>query len=138
MATTARAFLKPLRFRFTEPADIKKYGRSWHVYDESDWARRPARELTQYEAEIGIPLADVMTGVRQSSAFGDMAATWLALKLEGRDIPFEDYNPIVMTIDWEVRPEEDEVGKEEGSALASESGTEQTDTVSLPIMPPTE
>jgi len=117
------SLLRPLRFRFTHAADIQEYGDDWHVYNEAEWTALPARELMRYEIEIGIPLVDVMDGVRKSSAFGDLAASWLALKLEGSALRFSDYNPHVMMIEWERVPQDETEPEDvsEGKAPAPES-----------------
>jgi hypothetical protein len=153
------ALLQPLRVRFTDPQDVELYGDRWWVYDERTFTRLPARTLMAYETEIGAPLADMMTGVRASSAWGDMTAVWVALKLAlGDDAPaYAEFNPITMMIEWEPVPAEDlEPGKDETPAASLEPGgratdapsgpvqvldaplqppTSPTDTVSLPIMP---
>ena len=114
------SLLKPLQFRFTDPQDIADYGDRWWTYDESAIIGHRARALMLLEQEIGVPIANVMDGVRASSVFGDMAGTWIALKLDpefGDKAPdFEDYDPIVMAIKWRPLPTEDlEPGKEEAS-----------------------
>lgn len=157
------SLLKPLRFRFTNETDSGTYGNAWHVYDEAALTALPARTLMSYEQMIGVPIADVMNGVRQSSAFGDMAGSWLALVIDGSDPgPFGDYNPIVMQIEWEPVPAEDlEPGKEgtapavqpepvsapptttemaasdvdPGPVVSDSPGTLPTDTVSLQSLP---
>lgn len=161
------SLLKPLQFRFTDPQDIADYGDRYWIYDESIITAQRARTLMALEQEIGLPIADVMNGVRASSAMGDMAGSWLAMKLDpdyGDKAPaFENYNPIVMMIKWSAVPAEElEPGKEEatsGERVALEPGgspdqpasapdvllgesasaaTSPTDTVSLVTMPVTE
>lgn len=140
------ALIKPLRFRFTEPEDIKNYGPDWYLYDESKWTRLPARELIEIETELGVPLVDVMTGVRASSVFGDLAATWVAMRTElgkSKAGSFEDYSPIVMAIEWASVPEQDDPGKDEGPEPLGEDDSaplaiSQTDTVSLQTLPAAE
>jgi len=150
--------VKAMRFRFTDPDDVATYGDRWWIYDESVWTRLPARTLMQFERQIGTPLVDMMTGFRADTAFGDMGAAWLAMKLADAKVPvFGDFNPRVMTLEWERVPdEEQEPGKEEppmepggspdwpGSVTAlpldvlPNTTTSETDTVSLLTMPITE
>lgn len=161
------SLLKPLRFRFTDPQDIADYGDRYWIYDESAITSQRARTLMALEQEMGLPIADVMNGVRASSAVGDMAGSWLAMKLDpdtGDKAPaFDDYNPIVMMIVWSAVPAEElEPGKEEATSgervemepggspdmpasapavLPDESPSaaiSRTDTVSLVTMPVTE
>lgn len=142
------SLLKPMRLRFTHPDDVAAYGDRWLVYDEAAWTMLPARTLMKLEIEIGIPLVDVMTGVRQSSTFGDMAAAWLAMELDPQYVapPFSEFNPIVMMIEWDRVPVDEESGKDEGPSLpasapdpvpdgSASTATSPTDTVSLPNMP---
>lgn len=158
------SLLKPLQFRFTDPDDIAQYGDRYWIYDESAIIGSRARTLMALEQEIGAPMADIMAGVRASSAFGDMAGSWVAMKLDPESadkVPaFEDYNPIVMMIKWSPVPDAElEPGKEEAPSgdqpplepggspdhpdsapvtLPAASGTGATspmDTVSLLTMP---
>lgn len=138
------SLIKPLRFRFTDPQDIADYGERWWSYDESAIIGHRARTLMALEQEIGAPVADVFAGFRASSAFGDLAGTWLAMKLDpdfGDKIPdFEDYNPIVMKIEFRVVPDEDlEPGKEEpssGEPVALEPGGSKDQPSSAPAVLP--
>lgn len=161
---TSSSLIKPLRFRFTDPEDVSLYGERWYVYDEDKIVHQRARVLMELEQEMGLPISDVMNGFRSSSAMGDMAGAWLAMKLDpdyGDKAPaFQDFNPLVMMIKWQVIPVEDlEPGKEESSSgepVALEPGgspdtppsvpavlpdalltdaTSPTDTVSLVTMP---
>jgi hypothetical protein len=131
------SLLKPLRFRFTDAQDIADYGERWYIYDESAITSMRARDLMPLEQELGLPLADVMNGVRQSSIMGDMAGAWLALKLDpefGDKAPaFADFNPVVMLLKWSAVPaEEMEAGKEETSS----GGQAELEPGGSPDMPP--
>lgn len=100
------ALLRPLRFRFTEPDDARRYGDDWHVYDEAKLVRLPVRELVKLEIEIGMPLVNVLEGVRRETVLGYLAGTWLALRLQNPDLagPFDDYAPVAMLIVWDRMP----------------------------------
>lgn len=104
------ALAKPHRFRFTEPADVKAYGDGWHLYDEAQIVRLPARQLMRLETEVGRPVVDVIDLFRADYTFGRLAGTWIALHLEDPALagPFAGYEPVVMLLDFEqVEPEED-------------------------------
>jgi hypothetical protein len=73
------SLLKPMEVRFTEPADIERYGADWHTYDELAIVTQPAKVLVPLELEIGAPLVVAMDGFRESSVYGDSVAAWLAL-----------------------------------------------------------
>lgn len=113
------SLVKPMRFRFLAAQDIEQYGEGWWVYDESVITSLSARSLMRLELEIGAPIVDVMTGFRASSAFGDMAAAWLAIKVtDPKAAPaFADFNPHSMLMEWEAVPAEDlEPGKGEADS----------------------
>jgi hypothetical protein len=99
----ASSLLKPLRFRFTEDADAKAYGDDWVIYDEAQIVRLPARALSALEVEIGLPLLNVMQGMRDETVMGHLAGSWLALHLvdPGRAGSFDDYSPVATLIEWE-------------------------------------
>jgi hypothetical protein len=106
---------QPMEFQFTEPEDVKAYGDRWYSYSEPALIRRPARELLELEAHLGIPLVDVMNSMRVSATIGTLAAAWIGVrdfdpKLAG---DFDDFNPLTLTITW--RPAVDE-GKAESVA----------------------
>jgi hypothetical protein len=154
-----KALLAPLQVRFTEPADVEQYGDGWFTYDELALVTTPARDLMRLEAELGVPLVDVMRGVRESSVLGDTAAAWVALRQSGADIAFEGFSPAIMLAEWRKAPEPaaDEDPKDHGAVylptpedLAAEapefletapdptpiySDTAPADTIVLPIMP---
>lgn len=132
--------LADLEFRFTEPEDMEKYGDDWFTYSELDIATLPSRRQIQLEQIIDSPIAAVMDGIRASSTFGDLAGTWIALTLAGRDIPWSSYNPKVMLAEWRTK----ELGKSAEVAVpTSEPATSetidtagtQTDMVVLQPMP---
>lgn len=127
--------LPPLEFQFTNPADVAKYGDRWYRYSEADIIRRPARELMSLESQTGIPMIDMMNGVRISSVAAELAATWIAVRdvdpvLAGE---FDGYNPVVMAALWRSAVDE---GKDSSESV--ESGPETsapTDTVTLQTLP---
>lgn len=142
--------LRPIQVRFTEPADVEAYGDGWHTYDELQMITLPARVLIPLENEIGVPLPEVMTGVRVSSVFGDTAAAWLALRFEGHAVPFAEFNPVITLATWRRKPAEAEApGKDEEPTPESAdppapapspiqvNSSDPLDIVSLPIMPAT-
>jgi hypothetical protein len=98
----------PLEFCFTDPDDVARYGDRWFTYSEPDLIRRSARELIELEAELGMPLVDVMNGARMRSVLGNLAAAWLGVrdfdpKLAG---PFDEFTPLVMLINWRAKADE--------------------------------
>lgn len=143
--------LAPVEFRFTEPEDVAAYGDQWYRYAEADLIRTPARQLIELEAELQMPLVDVMNGMRMHTALGDLAAAWLGVravdpKLAG---PFDDFNPMALAITW--RPSQAE-GKEPAAPAAQDTPpppdagsqpetpsepvtSETTDSVVLPVSP---
>lgn len=154
------ALLKPLQVRFTEPADADAYGSDWWTYDELALVTMPARDLIPLEAELGITLVDMMSGVRASSVVGDTAAAWIAIRMAGQPLPFDKFSPAIMLAEWRSKPEEVETPKEDGAVslptpedLATDtpefletapdptpiySVTAPADSVVLPIMPAAE
>ncbi len=114
---TARA-LPAIRFRFTEEDDVKKYGEDWYVFSEGDVLRRRARLLVEIEGELGLPLVSAFNGFRASTVFGDMCAAWIGVRDKDAELagPFDDFNPVVMSIQWEE-------AKPEGKAEAGQTAT---------------
>jgi hypothetical protein len=102
----ATALLSPLRFRFTEPADVQRYGGEWHIYDEAALMRLPAQEQIDLEEKTNTPLVTVIRSFRKDGTLGMLAATWIALHLEDPDLagPFPAYAPTVHFTDWERVP----------------------------------
>lgn len=98
-----------LEFRFTTDEDKAAHGEGWHAYDEAALIRQPARSLVQLEGEIGLPLVDVMNGVRENSVIGDTCAAWLALRAGGAAVAFRDFSPAIMLTEWRLM--EDGPGK---------------------------
>lgn len=144
----ARA-LPAIRFRFTDPDDVEKYGDRWFVFDEGDILRRPARKLIEIEAELGLAIVNAFNGFRASTTLGDLCAAWIAVRDADADLAgsFDDFNPLIMTIVWEEVKAE---GKDEAETpatpepAASISQTEEppplpisemTPSVALPVMP---
>lgn len=98
----AQEAMGPAEFRFTDPQDIELYGPGWYRYSEGDLIRTPARQLIEIEAELGMPLVDVMNGMRMSTILGDTAAAWLGVREANAALagPFDEFNPLVMLITW--------------------------------------
>jgi hypothetical protein len=134
------SLLKPMEVRFTEPADIERYGADWHTYDELAIVTQPAKVLVPLELEIGAPLVVAMDGFRESSVYGDSVAAWLALHFEGTHVPWPDFQPAIMLAEWRTKPDV-EPGKAPAAvsdpADSSPSADTQPsmDTVALPSMP---
>ena len=72
------ALLPPMRFRFTHPEDVAKYGDGWFVYDELGILSRPGRTNIKAEATIGSPLADVMRAFRVNHPAAKIFVAWIA------------------------------------------------------------
>lgn len=130
--TTKDALIGPMEVRFTEPADVEKYGADWYTYDELAIVTRPARELVALEMELGVPLASVLDGFRASTVLGDLAAAWLAYRAAGNALPFAEFNPAIMLAEWRKV----DLGKEPSSPPVSD--TPAPDVVRLPTSPPAE
>ncbi len=109
--------LAPLQFRFVHDKDVQKYGPDWFRYSEADFIRRPARELIELEGELGMPIVDVMNGVRAGSALGDTAGAWLGVRETDPDLagPFDEFNPVTMMIEWRGSQADVDTGKGEGT-----------------------
>lgn len=101
--------LRPIRFRFNDPADVERYGDRWFVYSEAQIVRLPARKLIELELELGMTLLDAMNGSRESTVLGDLAAAWLAVHLEDPALAgkFNDFSPLIMLTTWEAATAED-------------------------------
>lgn len=140
----------PVWLRFTDPEDMGKYGDGWYRYDEGSVLRLRARDLIELETEIGIPIVALMNGFRESTVLGDTAAAWLAIRAvdPARAGDFDQFNPIVMLIEWSrAKPEPDpKDGEPESSLAPAESSSttvapsqstisDRTDTVVLQSMP---
>lgn len=111
--------MKPYRFRFTEPDDVKQFGEDWFVYDEARIVRLPARQLARYEAQLGTPIVAVVDGFRDDTVLGRLAATWLALHMHDPDLagPYDAYSPVVLLMRFEPVPD-DEVPAESREAAS--------------------
>jgi hypothetical protein len=126
----AREFLR-LQFTFTNAEDARAYGTRPFLYDEYSLVAKPMRELAELEDEIGMSMADMLNGVRDSRARADAAATWVAMRVDGWDDlpPFSEYNPHTMMIEWAPASEE-LLGKSEPADTP-----ERPTTVTLPSLP---
>jgi len=143
-----RRLMAPIRFRFTEPEDIERWGGDWYVYDEHKLVRKPARELVQLEAELGMTLINAMNGFRSDSVLGNLAGCWMAVREVDaeRAGPFDDFSPVIMLITYEAVPamEAEDAGKDEGPVAGtrplpvgngSAPASERTRTVVLQTLP---
>lgn len=152
MATSnAIRALPSVWLRFTDVDDQKKYGEGWYEYDESWILIRPARDLIRLETELGMPLVSVMNGFRDSTALGDTAAAWIAIRDRDPIVagPFDQFNPIIMQVEWsktdptpvgKARAERDtspKLAASDSPTAASYTDTTPapTDTVALQNMP---
>lgn len=128
----ARSFLAPLRYRFKHPDDVALYGDDWYVYSEPEISGMPGRELAAFEAEMGMPVLDMMNGIRASDSMADLAASWLGIKLDPargeKCPPFLEFDVHTMLIDWERVP------KDGGKAPSPPSEPARTASVALPIL----
>jgi hypothetical protein len=126
----ARKALNPVEFRFSDPADVEKYGDRWFRYSELEIMRLPARELIELEGMLGMPIPDMMNGMRMSSILGDTAGAWLGVRAVDEKLAgdFDSFNPITMLIEW--RPAVDE-GKDQAP-------TESATAPDAPATPPVE
>jgi hypothetical protein len=152
----ASKIYKPVEFRFTDPADVAAYGDQWYRYAEGDLVRKSARELIELEGMLGMPILDVMNGMRASTILGDTACAWLGVRAVDEKLAgsFDDFNPIALLIEW--RPEDPgkakagtaEEATPDAPATPEEPDTdspvlvrsrtdtsENTDTVVLPTLP---
>lgn len=113
--------LGPVEFQFTDPQDVQKYGDRWYRYSEADLIRTPARDLIDLEQKLGMPIVDVMNGMRMSSVLGDLAAAWIGVRWHDSELAgsFDDFNPLVLQIVWRA------AGKDQG---ATEKAAPETDT----------
>lgn len=143
----------PMEYRFTEPADVARYGDRWWTWDEASLIRLPARILIRLEAEIGMPLIDVMNGVRVGSVLGDTAAAWVAVNLVDPQLAgeFDEFDPATLTLQWrKVEPGKADTAEISAAAMdmpapASDGSPEespappttsaQAATVTLPAWP---
>jgi hypothetical protein len=114
-----KSLIKPIRFRFTDPEDVARWGDRWYVYDEGAIVRTPARELVALEQELGMTVISAMNGFRDDSVLGNLAATWLAVRAVDPELagPFDDFTPLIMLINYESIPDEVDEGKDEGTPL---------------------
>jgi hypothetical protein len=122
----ASKITRPIEFRFTEPTDVAAYGDGWYRYAEGDLVRKSARELIELEGLLGMPILDVMNGMRMSTILGDTACAWLGVRAVDEKLAgsFDNFNPITLLIEW--RPE---------AAGKAEAGTAEEATPDAPATP---
>lgn len=95
----------PLRFRFTDEADVAAYGDQWWVWDEQAVTRLRGRELIELEEAVDQPIPLIVQGLRANSTLATMAAMWIAMHLDGHPVRWVGFNPLVLTAEWEAAPE---------------------------------
>lgn len=119
----ARQALAPVEFRFTDPRDVEKYGDRWYRYAEADLIRLPARELITLEGMLGMPIVDVMNGMRMATVLGDTASAWLGVRQTDPSLAgtFDEFDPITLLIQWRKWRDE---GKGEATTEVAETPTE--------------
>jgi len=135
--------LPPIEMRFTDPADVEKYGDRWYTYDETSLILRSARELMLIEHGLGMGLFDVMNGVRGRTVLGDTAAAWLAVREVDPELAgeFNSFNPVTMLIVWRGKgkdqpaAETPEVTPPPPDSPSTSETSETTDTVTLHALP---
>jgi hypothetical protein len=147
--------MDPVEFRFTDPQDVEQYGDRWYRYAEEDLARFPARTLIELEGALGMPIVDVMNGMRASTVLGDTAAAWIGVRAVDPQLAggFDSFNPLTLLIEWrparegkapattapeDAEPVATQAPPDGGSPEEdpSQSRTSApTDTVTLPILP---
>lgn len=112
--------MNPVEFRFTGPQDVEKYGDRWYRYSEADLIRMSARELIGLEEKLGMPIVDVMNGMRMSTALGDLAAAWIGVRSRDPELagPFDEFDALVLQIVWR------KAGKDQGATETAETGTD--------------
>lgn len=100
---STRLLIKPWRFRFTEPDDVRQFGDGWFVYDEAQIVKLPLRQLAALETELGMTLVSAIDGFRTDTVMGRAACTWLAIRAQDPDLagPFADYSPAVLLARFE-------------------------------------
>jgi hypothetical protein len=101
--------LKCWRFRFTDPADVERFGDDWIVWDEEPPLRLPARALAQLEAELGVRLGRVVALARINDTMANLAAIWLSIRAKDPDVagPYDDFDVQVYFTEWEELPVEE-------------------------------
>jgi hypothetical protein len=136
-----KRLLAPMRFRFTEPEDVKRWGDRWFVYDEHRLVRAPARDLVALEAELGLTLVEAMNGFRADSALGNLAGCWMAVRAVDPQLagPFDDFTPMIMLITYEAVPAEEaeDAGKAEAPVEDSPTSPAASESAPASVPPPT-
>jgi hypothetical protein len=94
-----------MRFRFKEADDVATYGDRWWLWDEAAVLGLKGRELIAIEETVG-PVLALLRGLRQDdpSTLVTMAVMWIAMTRAGREVAWDDFNPVVFTAEWEQAP----------------------------------
>lgn len=121
--------LAPFRFRFTDPTDVAAYGDGWWTWDESEITGLRGREIIALETAVDMPLVAIIQGMHNDATLATMAAMWIALHRGGHAVNWEQFDPIVLAVDWERVPA---APLDSGEAPAPDSDSSTTET------PPTE
>lgn len=99
------------------PADAEKYGvDGWQVIDAADWEQMPASEIDAFEREMGWSVMLAFEYARAFRASGQRAVMWLALRKQGRDIAYADFDPATLSTQY--------LPVEEGDASPPDGSTE--------------
>jgi len=133
-----KRLLAPMRFRFTEPEDVKRWGDRWYVYDEHKIVRAPARDLVALEAELGMSLVAAMNGFRSDTALGNLAGCWMAVRDVDPNLagPFDDFSPMIMLITYEAVPAEEAEDSGKAADPVEDSPISQASSESAPASAP--
>lgn len=129
----SRSALKPYRFRFTDEADVARFGDGWYVYDESAIVRMPARQQMRIEAALGegLKLVQVMEDFANDGIMGRLGATWIGVHLADPAVAgdFDKYEPLVFLINFELveDPKADVTGPLDPTPTGSSPTTPDTE-----------
>lgn len=97
--------LPPMRWRFTDEDDVAAYGDRWWPWDEPALTRLRGRDQIALEELVGMPLPHVIDGFHNDRTLCKMAAMWISMHQEGHPVRWDkDFNPFVLTTDWEEVP----------------------------------
>lgn len=115
-----------LRFRFGDDTDVGQFGDGWFEWDEPALAQLRMREQIALEEVVGMPLLDIIGGLRKSGILATAAAMWIALHRAGRKVAWDDFNPVVLAAEWEGAPADPldpTVSPDSGGDPAPDSGS---------------
>lgn len=134
--------LVPIRFRFTDPDDVKTYTDEWITYSEADLVHLPVDKLVELESVLGLTIPRLMNLWRGDSVLGTLAGCWVALHLANPEMagPWEEFKPMIMLLEWSKVPAEPstgdaevDLGKEQSADGSPEPTPDRTSIVSLDL-----